>query len=272
MATLKYWNGSVWVSATQGVQGPAGTAGATGPTGPSGGPAGPTGPTGPQGDAGTPGGPTGPTGPTGYTGPTGPIGSVGATGADGPIGPTGPTGIQGPTGPTGPQGAASTVTGPTGPASTVTGPTGPQGATGPTGPQGVAGSTGLTGAAVVTHVVSVASVLGTNYYFIDGVQNPQLKFLPGLTYVFDVSNDTVDGHPFYLSTTQDNPATALGSAAGVTYTVGSNTYNTYTDYATAWSAGATTRRVQVVVKYDYPTTTYYNCNIHSNMGNSITKL
>jgi hypothetical protein len=177
--------------------------------------------------------------------------------------------LQGPTGPTGPQGAASTVTGPTGPVSTVAGPTGP---TGPTGPQGVAGSTGLTGAAVITHIVSVADVLGTNYYFIDGVQNPVLKFLPGIQYVFDVSNDTVDGHPFYLSTAQNNTATALGSATGVTYTVGSNTYNTYTDYATAWSAGATTRRVQITVKYDYPTTTYYNCNIHSNMGNSITKL
>jgi hypothetical protein len=271
MPQLKYWNGSAWVSIEQGVQGPQGAAGPTGPTGPSGGP---TGPTGPQGPTGPSGGPTGPTGADGPTGPTGPVGSIGATG---PTGPQGVTGSQGPTGPTGPQGSLGATgpqgvtgpTGPTGPASTVAGPTGPTGAT---GPAGVQGNVGAAGAATVTHVVTVQAVLGSNYYFIDGVQTPQMKFLPGLTYVFDVSNDTVDNHPFYLTTTQDNTTAALNSNVGVTYTIDSNTYTTYNAYATDWSPTATNRRVTVVVKYDFPTPVYYSCNIHPNMGNSITRI
>jgi hypothetical protein len=268
MPQLKYWNGSAWVSVEQGVQGPQGIAGPTGPTGPSGGPTGPTGPTGPQGDAG---GPTGPTGPTGATGPTGPIGSIGATGPTGPEGVTGPTGpastAVGPTGPTGP-------TGSTGAPSNVTGPTGPQGVTGPTGPTGPIGIglTGAPGAATVTHIVTVQSVVGTNYYFIDGVQNPQLKFLPGLTYVFDVDDNSVDNHPFYLTTIQDSTASALGSTSGVVYNIDGTDYTTYAAYAGAWTAGATVRKVTVTVKYDYPTPTYYSCNVHPNMGNSITRL
>lgn len=269
MATLKYWNGSAWVSATQGVQGPAGIAGPTGPTGPSGGPEGPTGPTGPTGPSG---GPTGPTGAEGPTGPTGPIGSIGATGPTGPEGATGPASTV--TGPTGPQGPAG-PTGPTGPASDVTGPTGPIGATGPTGPQGAVGATGETGvpgAATVTHVVTVNSVLGTNYYFIDGVQNPQLKFLPGLTYIFNVSDNTVDSYPFFISTTQDDTNSALNSSNGVVYNLDGTDYNTYTAYAGAWNASQTARKLTVTVKYDFAATVYYSSSAQANMGNSITKL
>jgi hypothetical protein len=182
----------------------------------------------------------------GPTGPTGPIG---------PTGPTGPAGIQGPTGPTGPQG--------------VEGPTGPTGAT---GPAGIQGNVGAAGAATVTHTVTVQSVLGSNYYFIDGVQNPQLKLLPGLTYVFDVSNDTVDNHPFYLTSTQDNSTSALNSNVGVTYTVDATTYTTYNAYASAWSTTATNRKITAVVRYDFPTPVYYSCNVHPGMGNSITRL
>lgn len=271
MAQLKYWNGSAWVSAEQGVQGPQGVAGPTGPTGPAGGP---TGPTGPEGPTGPSGGPTGPTGPIGPTGPTGPVGSIGATGPtgpdgiQGPTGPTGPVGMTGLTGPTGPQGAL----GATGPASTVTGPTGPIGPTGPTGPAGIQGNVGPSGAATITHVVTVQSVLGTNYYFIDGVQTPQLKLLPGLTYVFDVSDNTVDSHPFYLGTAQDNTSTALNSTQGATYTIDSNSYTTYTAYASAWSPTATNRRITLVVKYDLTSPIYYSCNLHPNMGNSATRL
>ena len=206
-------------------------------------------------------GPTGPTGATGTTGATGP------TGAQGPTGPSG--GPTGPTGPTGPAGANGTPGGPTGP----TGPTGATGAASTvTGPTGATGPTGPTGSATITHNVTVASVVGTNYYFIDGVQNPQLKFLPGMTYIFNVADDSVDSHPFYLSTVNNNTSGALNSNNGVTYVIGGNTYNLYTDYAAAWSTSATIRQVRVTVKYDYPATTYYVCNVHANMGNSITRL
>jgi hypothetical protein len=245
---VSFWNGTQWIdSITVGPTGPAGSTGnagatgptgAVGPTGPSGGPTGPTGPTGPAGNDGTPGGPTGPTGPTG---------------AAGIAGVTGPMGSTGPTGPTGATGADSTVTG----------PTGAVGATGPTGP---------IGAATITHNVTVASVIGTNYYFIDGIQNPVLKFLPGITYIFNVADDSVDAHPFYLSSVNNSTANALNSSDGVTYIVGSTSYNTYTAYAAAWSSTATVRQVRVSVNYGYPNTTYYVCNLHANMGNSISRL
>jgi hypothetical protein len=157
----------------------------------------------------------------------------------------------------------------------VTGPTGPTGSTGPTGPtgpQGVIGVTGNPGAATVTHTITVQSVVGTNYYFVDGVQNPQLKLLPGLTYVFDVSDNTVDNHPFYLTTIQDNTNGALSSANGAIYNIDGTNYNTYNTYAAAWTAGATVRRITLTVKYDLASPIYYSCNIHPNMGNSATKL
>ncbi len=274
MSTLKYWDGSAWVSVVQGVQGPAGAGGPTGPTGPAGTPGGPTGPTGPEGPTGPSGGPTGPTGPEGPTGPTGPVGSIGATGAGGPTGPTGPTGIDGPTGPTGPQGPIGPTgpTGPIGPTGADSTVTGPQGATGPTGPVGPQGNQGIAGAATITHVVTVEPVLGTDYFFIDGVQNPVLKFLPGLTYIFDVGDNTLDAHPFYLTATQDDESVAFTSSQGVTYTLGANTYNTFAAYQAAWTSAETTRRVTINVKYSYPTTTYYSSPILNNMGNSITKL
>jgi len=268
MPQLKYWNGSAWVSIEQGVQGPAGAAGPTGPTGPSDGPTGPTGPQGPTGPSGGPTGPTGPDGPTGPTGPVGSIGPTGPTGATGVGGPTGPTGAEGGVGPTGATGPASTVTGPTGPTgadSNVAGPTGP---TGPTGAAGVQGNAGPAGTAVITHIITVQSVLGSNYYFVDGVQTPQLKLLPGMTYVFDVSSDTVDGHPFYLSSAQDNTASALNSAQGVTYTIDAYTYTTFTAYSAAWSASATNRKVTAVIAYNFTSPVYYNCAIHSGMGSS----
>lgn len=78
-------------------------------------------------------------GSVGVTGPTG------ATGADGATGPTGAaSSVPGPTGPTGATGAVG-ATGATGAASTVPGPTGPAGATGATGTTGATGATGATG-------------------------------------------------------------------------------------------------------------------------------
>ena len=211
MATLKYWNGSAWVSATEGVQGPAGTAGPTGPTGPSGGP---TGPTGPEGPTGPSGGPTGPTGADGPTGPTGPIGSIGSTG------PTGPA----VTGPTGPTGASSTVTGPTGPTGAgPTGPTGPTGA-GPTGP------TGATGLSVIENYNVTNS--GASAYTINGATNPTLTLVRNQTYFFTVNAST---HPFWIKTaattgTGDQYNTGVTNngddVGGITFTVPGDAPNT----------------------------------------------
>jgi hypothetical protein len=281
----------------QGVTGPTGLTGPTGPTGSIGvtGPTGPTGATGASGAAGTPGAglnilgsyetfaalqaavPSGNTG-DGYLvsgilyvwtngqwtnvgnvqGPTGPTGA-GATG------PTGPTGTNGTNGTNGANGA----TGPTG----STGATGATGATGGTGATGPTGVSGANGGSFITHVVTVQNVSGSNFYFIDGVQAPAMKFLPGMAYVIDTSSDTMDNHPFYLTSVQDSTANALQFNNGnVIYNVNGIDYTTFAAYNSAWNAAATTRRASVTVKYDYPATTYYSCTLHAGMGNSITRL
>lgn len=281
-------------------QGPTGATGGTGP-------AGPTGPTGSTGSTG-PAGPTGATGTAGANGaglnilgsyntfaelqtavPSGNngdgylvsgvlyvwtnaqwtnVGNVqGPTGAAGPTGPTGAAGTNGTNGSNG----ATGVTGPTGPTG-ATGATG-AGATGATGATGPTGLAGINGGSFITHVVTVQNVSGSNFYFIDGVQAPAMKFLPGMAYVFDTSSDTMDSHPFYLASTQDSTAAALQFNNGnVIYNVNGIDYTTFAAYNAAWSAAATVRRASVTVKYDYPATTFYSCTLHSGMGNSITRL
>jgi hypothetical protein len=246
MATLKYWDGSAWVSATEGVQGPAGAAGPTGPTGPAGGPTGPTGPVGPTGAEG---GPTGPTGAEGPTGPTGPVGSIGTTGPTGAEGPTGPTGadstVVGPTGPTGPEGAASTVTGPTGPDG-PTGPTGPvSSVTGPTGPEGPTGPTGATGLSVIENYNVTSS--GTSAYIINGASNPTLTLVRNQTYFFTVN---ASGHPFWIKT-------AATTGTGDQYNTG------------VTNNGDDVGGITFTVPGDAPNTLYYICQFHGSMQGTI---
>jgi hypothetical protein len=123
------------------------------------------------------------------------------------------------------------------------------------------------------HNVTVQNVSGTNYYFIDGVQAPALKLLPGMTYIFNLSSDTLDSHPFFLSTTQDDTGTALQYNNGnVIYNVEGIDYTTYSNYALNYTAAATIRRATITVLYSLPTTIYYGCNLHAGMGNSATRL
>jgi hypothetical protein len=119
---FKFPDGTIQITAAQGI---AGSTGATGPAGTNGtnGNTGNTGATGPAGTNGT-------NGNTGNTGATGPLGNTGNTGA------TGPRGLTGPTGPAGTNG--------------TNGNTGNTGATGPAGTNGTNGNTGATGPNSIT--------------------------------------------------------------------------------------------------------------------------
>jgi hypothetical protein len=197
---------------------------------------------GPQGDIG-PTGPTGATGadstvagPTGPTGPIGPQGDIGLTGADSTV--AGPIGPQGLTGPTGPTGADSTVAGPTGPTG-LTGPTGPTGATGLTGPTGESSSISW----------SISSSGSTDYVFSGpGIESgntndPVLYLSKGFTYTF--VNTTGGSHPFAIRV----------SSGGANYTRG--------------VSGSQTGTQTFIVPMDAPSTLYYQCTLHSGMGNVI---
>jgi len=110
-----FYNGSSYISLSNGNQGNTPTSGA------------------PRALLAQQGG-TGPTGATGANGATGATGLQGIQGVTGAIGPTGVTGATGSTGVTGATGA--------------TGATGSTGVTGATGSTGVTGSTGATGAGI----------------------------------------------------------------------------------------------------------------------------
>ena len=108
-------------------------------------------------------------------------------------------------------------------------------------------STGVT----VNYTVTVANVGGTNVFVLDGANNPAITFVRGNTYVFDVSDGTVSGHPL-----------AFRTAADVAYTTG---------VSTVGSAGNTGATVTIVVAANAPDTLKYYCTVHGNaMGNTIT--
>jgi hypothetical protein len=245
-------------------------------TGPIQGPQGATGPTGPKGDTGDTG-PTGPKGDTGDTGPTGPTGPKGDTGDTGPKGDTGDTG---PTGPAGADGiGAGTVTsvavtvpnflnisgspitssgtlaiGLSGTALPVA-----NGGTGTTNPALIAGTNvtisgtwpnqtiNSTGSSSISW--SISSSGSTDYVFSGpGIESgntndPILYLYRGFTYTF--VNTTGGSHPFAIRV----------SNGGSNYTRG--------------VSGSQTGTQTFVVPMDAPSTLYYQCTLHSGMGNVI---
>jgi hypothetical protein len=206
---------------------------------------------------------TGDIGPEGATGPAGATGDFGATGPDGPEGATGPQGATGATGPAGATGAEGAkgdtgdpggATGPQG-ATGADGATGPQGATGPNGATGATGPNGATGvgATGATGIVSINWTLtnnGTSAYTFSGpgivsgnTDDPVLYLYKAHTYTF--TNNAGSSHPFQIRASN-------GGAA-------------YTNGVSGSSTGTTT----FIVPMNAPGTLYYQCTVHSTMGNTI---
>ena len=97
-----------------------------------------------------------------------------------------------------------------------------------------------------TFVVTVAG----GVFVIDGTSNPTLTLDRGATYIFDVSDSSVAGHPL-----------AFKDGSGNSYTTG------VTSSGTAGSANAT---VTIVVAANAPASLRYYCTVHGNsMGNTI---
>jgi len=109
----------------------------------------------------------------------------------------------------------------------------------------------LGGPATINHTVTV---IGGKFY-IDGVQQKTLSFAKGNTYIFNVSDSSNDTHPFRFSTTSDGT-----HGGGVEYTTGVTTSGTQ---------GQTGATVTIVVSGSAPSTLYYYCTNHSNMGGTI---
>ncbi len=95
-----------------------------------------------------------------------------------------------------------------------------------------------------TNEVTVASVSGSNKYFINGVQQETIQLVEGNTYVFNYPTD----HPLRFSTTSNGT-----HASGTEYTTGV-THNSYTK--------------STIVVADGAPDLYYYCLAHSGMGGS----
>lgn len=136
--------------------------------------------------------------------------------------------------------------------------TGLQGETGPTGPQGASlniinsiGSNSELPQSTDNKTFSV-TVQNTGYgnkYFIDGSEISLLYLHRGATYVFDQSDSSNSGHPFYISETSDGTS--------------------YTNGVTYSGTPGTDAQLTFVVPNDAPDTLYYACSNHSGMGNEL---
>jgi len=120
-----------------------------------------------------------------------------------------------------------------------------------------------------------------NKYFINGEYKPQLKLQYGYTYVFDQSDNTnvywpnangTTPNPHNLNFSSDNLSGEVGGGTAfltnVVYKL-NGVVVTRTVYNGADFITATQRSVEITVANNFPTTLYYWCYNHLNMGSSI---
>ena len=120
-----------------------------------------------------------------------------------------------------------------------------------------------------TYKVVVVSDSGNKYRFRNstdtatfGTSAVTLDLQEGGTYTFDVSDSTLNSHPFVIGTA----ANSSEYSTGVTYKLDGVT-KTYSQYTSGFSS-ATSRQLIITVAASAPTL-YYNCSVHSGMGGQI---
>ena len=105
--------------------------------------------------------------------------------------------------------------------------------------------------AATTYAVTVAQSGGVNVFYIDGAANPTLTLDRGNTYIFNLEDSSVSGHPL-----------AFKDSSGNSYTTGVTVSS-----ANPGNSGAT---VTIDVASNAPSTLRYYCTVHGNaMGNTI---
>ena len=114
-----------------------------------------------------------------------------------------------------------------------------------------------------TYTVKVVSDSGNKYRFDDfGTSAVTLDLQEGGTYTFDVSDSTMNSHPFVIGTA----ANSSEYSTGVTYKLDGVT-KTYSQYTSGFSS-ATSRQLIITLAASAPAL-YYWCSVHSGMGGAI---
>jgi hypothetical protein len=93
---------------------------------------------------------------------------------------------------------------------------------------------------------------GSNKFFIDGEEAPDIELLRGLPYTFTLDGNTTENHPFYLALQGQG-----GDEYGWEYLQGVQNSRT-TDGTLTFSLG-----------FEGPSVLHYNCGLHSGMGGSL---
>ena len=108
------------------------------------------------------------------------------------------------------------------------------------------------------------------FYYVDGKRNPTITIERGNVYIFNQSDPSNKLHALYISSDNANGILAGGTEYGVdvTYKI-DGAIVTFSNYISLFSS-ATTRTVEVTTTSNTPSTIYYVCYNHLNMGNSIT--
>ena len=125
-----------------------------------------------------------------------------------------------------------------------------------------------------TVVVASSGYYGQNIYKLNGTDKPALTVAVGDTVTFDLSDSTVTGHPLLISPNNSNSG-AYGNSDGVVYTVTGSNYSTASAFVTAFDSAKSSNSsaaasVTWTVASSNDISSFYVCNYHSNMGNTIT--
>ena len=94
-------------------------------------------------------------------------------------------------------------------------------------------------------------------YYLDNLENPNITLKINKTYIFDLSDSSTNGHPFYITTGNPGGQNAIDNK----YDNGVITNGNHN--------GTTTKTVIFTVPENSPNILYYHCGIHQNMGNTI---
>lgn len=116
-----------------------------------------------------------------------------------------------------------------------------------------------------------------NIYRLNGTDKPALTVAVGDTVTFDLSDSTVTGHPLLISPNNSNSG-AYVNTDGVIYTVTGTNYtgaSAFNDFVNAFntaknSNSSAAASVTWTVASSNDISSFYVCNYHSNMGNTIT--